>query len=140
MASGWAVPLPGSASYAATKHGIVGLTESLRIEYGTAACSLHRLIQPAQVETAMLEGQARPRAASRRDTGTTWQPLHVAVRRNRFEVWVPASQAVSARLGLLLPRRAREALLRALGVGRIAGKVDSEARQRYDMFTRGTKT
>ena len=27
------VPLPGSATYSATKHGVVGLTESLRIEY-----------------------------------------------------------------------------------------------------------
>ena len=26
------VPLPGSATYAATKHGVVGLTESLRME------------------------------------------------------------------------------------------------------------
>ena len=44
------VPLPGSATYAATKHGVVGLTESLRMEYrgsgvAFAGCSPRKLRQ-----------------------------------------------------------------------------------------------
>src|SRR5947209_552148 len=54
------VPLPGSAVYSASKHGIVGLTESLRLEYKHAGLRFS-LIQPAQVETAMLAGQGRPK-------------------------------------------------------------------------------
>src|SRR5207253_8125132 len=54
------VPLPGSAVYSATKHGVVGLTESLRLEYRDSGIGFS-VVQPAQVDTAMLEGQARPR-------------------------------------------------------------------------------
>ena len=55
------VPLPGTSMYSATKHGVVGLTESLRLEYRGSGVGF-TVVQPAQVETAMLEGQARPRA------------------------------------------------------------------------------
>ena len=52
------VPFPGSATYSATKHGVVGLTESLRLEYRRSGVRFS-LVLPAQVETAMIEGQAR---------------------------------------------------------------------------------
>ncbi|MFL5782616.1 MAG: SDR family NAD(P)-dependent oxidoreductase, partial [Thermoleophilaceae bacterium] len=55
------VPLPGSAVYSATKHGVVGLTESLRLEYRGSGVRFS-VIQPAQVDTAMLDGQGRPKA------------------------------------------------------------------------------
>jgi NAD(P)-dependent dehydrogenase (short-subunit alcohol dehydrogenase family) len=124
------VPLPGSASYSATKHGIVGLTESLRLEYRGSGVRFS-LIQPAQVETAMLEGQGRPRLLPVVTPGDVGAAVLDAVENDRFEVWVPGSQAVTAKLGLLLPRRAREALMRGLGLGKIAGGTDLAARREY---------
>jgi NAD(P)-dependent dehydrogenase (short-subunit alcohol dehydrogenase family) len=124
------VPLPGSASYAATKHGIVGLTESLRLEYRDSGVRFS-LIQPAQVETAMMAGQARPKLLPVVTPDDVAAAVLDAVRKDRFEVWVPGSQGVNAKLGQLLPRRAREALMRALGVGRIAGETDTAARHEY---------
>ena len=124
------VPLPGSASYSATKHAIVGLTESLRLEYRASGVSFS-LIQPAQVDTAMLEGQAQPRLLPVVAADDVAAAIVEAVRTGRFEVWVPASQGISARLGGMLPRRPREALLRAFGVARIAGDTDREARRPY---------
>jgi hypothetical protein len=79
----------------------------------------------------MLEGQARPRLLPVVTPDDVALAVVDAVRRNRFEVWVPASQGVSAKLGLLLPRGPREALMRTLGVGKIAGETDSEARRGY---------
>jgi NAD(P)-dependent dehydrogenase (short-subunit alcohol dehydrogenase family) len=133
------VPLPGSASYAATKHGIVGLTESLRLEYRNSGVRFS-LIQPAQVETAMLAGQARPRLLPLVTPADVAEATFDAVANDRFEVWVPGSQGISAKLGLLLPRRAREAVLRAIGVGRIAGETDAAARREYHerMFASGS--
>jgi NAD(P)-dependent dehydrogenase (short-subunit alcohol dehydrogenase family) len=124
------VPLPGSAVYSASKHGIVGLTESLRMEYRTSGVRFS-LVQPSQVRTAMIEGQPQPRLLPVVTPEEVAGAVLDAVRRNRFEVWVPASQGVSFKLGNLLPRRAREALLRFLGVGRIAGEADPEARRGY---------
>jgi NAD(P)-dependent dehydrogenase (short-subunit alcohol dehydrogenase family) len=124
------VPLPGSSVYSATKHGVVGLTESLRLEYRASGIGFS-VVQPAQVDTAMVDGQARPRALPVVTADQVAEAVLDAVRRERFEVWVPASQAVSAKVGQLLPRRAREALLRALGVTKIAGETDLAARRAY---------
>lgn len=124
------VPLPGSAVYSASKHGIVGLTESLRMEYRHSGIRFS-VVQPSQVETAMIDGQPRPRLLPVVTPDDVAQAVLDAVRRGRFEVWVPASQGVSFKLGNLLPRRAREGVLRFLGVGRIAGEADPVARRDY---------
>jgi short-subunit dehydrogenase len=124
------VPLPGSATYAATKHAIVGLTESLRLEYRGAGVDFS-VVQPVQVQTAMLDGQARPRGLPVLTPDDVAAAVVDAVRRRRFEVWVPASQAAMVRLGALMPRRVRERVMRALGVTRIAGETDLQARRAY---------
>jgi NAD(P)-dependent dehydrogenase (short-subunit alcohol dehydrogenase family) len=124
------VPLPGSAVYSATKHGVVGLTESLRLEYRESGVRFS-VIQPAQVKTAMLDGQAQPKTLAQVTAQDVADAVVDAVRNNRFEVWVPRSQAVTAKIGTILPRRAREAILRAIGVERIAEKTDQAARRGY---------
>jgi short-subunit dehydrogenase len=124
------VPMPGSAVYSATKHGVVGLTESLRLEYRGRGVALS-VVQPSQVQTAMIEGQGMPRALPRITPEQVAAAVLDAVRTGRFEVWVPRSQGATAKLGLLLPRPAREAVLRAIGVGRIAGAGDPAARRDY---------
>jgi NAD(P)-dependent dehydrogenase (short-subunit alcohol dehydrogenase family) len=124
------VPLPGSATYAASKHGIVGLTESLRMEYRGSGIRFS-LIQPAQVETAMLDGQGRPGLLAQVSAEEVAGAICGAIEADRFEVWVPASQGVTAKLGALLPRAPREGLMRWLGLGRIAGEADLEARREY---------
>jgi short-subunit dehydrogenase len=130
------VPLPGSAVYSATKHGIVGLTESLRLEYADTGLRFS-LIQPAQVDTAMLDGQGRPKLLPLISADDVAAAVLRAVRENRFEVWVPASQGVSAKLGGMLPRRTREWVMRVLGVAKIAGDTDRQARQGYHERTFG---
>ncbi len=124
------VPLPGSASYSATKHGVVGLTESLRLEYRGSGLRF-TVVQPAQVDTAMIEGQGGSKLLPVISADDVAVAVLDAIRRNRFEVWVPSTQGVTAKLGNVLPRRAREAVLRAVGVGKVAGDVDAEARRAY---------
>jgi NAD(P)-dependent dehydrogenase (short-subunit alcohol dehydrogenase family) len=124
------VPLPGSAVYSATKHGIVGLTESLRLEYrGTGV--RFTVVHPSQVKTAMIDGQARPPLLPVVTPDDVAAAVLDAVRRGKFEVWVPGSQAMSVKLGNLLPRPVRELVMRVLGVGRIAGEADPVARRGY---------
>jgi NAD(P)-dependent dehydrogenase (short-subunit alcohol dehydrogenase family) len=124
------IPLPGTATYAATKHAIVGLTESLRLEYQGRGIDFS-VVQPVQVRTAMLDGQAHPRGLPVVTPDDVAAAVVDAIRRRRFEVWVPRSQAPMARLGAVLPRAARDRVLRALGITRIAGDVDAEARRAY---------
>jgi NAD(P)-dependent dehydrogenase (short-subunit alcohol dehydrogenase family) len=124
------LPLPGSATYAATKHGVVGLTESLRLEYRGSGLAFS-IVQPSQVETAMLDGQGRPRALPIVTPDDVAVAVLDAARRRRFEIWVPRSQGASAKLAAILPRRVRELAFRAVGLPRIAGDLDVQARQAY---------
>jgi NAD(P)-dependent dehydrogenase (short-subunit alcohol dehydrogenase family) len=124
------VPLPGSAAYSATKHAIVGLTESLRLEYRRTAIRFS-LVQPSQVETAMIEGQARPKLMALVSADDVAAAIVKAVRDNRFEVWVPASQGVSVKLAALLPRRAREAAMLRIGLAELTEGTDESARSDY---------
>jgi NAD(P)-dependent dehydrogenase (short-subunit alcohol dehydrogenase family) len=124
------VPLPGSAVYSATKHGVVGLTESLRLEYRASGIGFS-LVHPAQVETAMIDGQPRPRLLPVVTPDDVARAVISAVEKDRFEVWVPSNQWISVKLGNLMPRRLRERVLLALGVGRIAGEADQSARRDY---------
>jgi NAD(P)-dependent dehydrogenase (short-subunit alcohol dehydrogenase family) len=124
------IPLPGSAVYSATKHGIVGLTESLRLEYRHSGIGF-TLVHPSQVKTAMIQGQPQPRLLPVVTPDDVAQAVLTAVREDKFEVWVPASQAISVKLGNLLPRPLREGVLRAIGVGRIAGEADPALRAEY---------
>jgi NAD(P)-dependent dehydrogenase (short-subunit alcohol dehydrogenase family) len=124
------VPLPGSAVYSATKHGVVGLTESLRLEYRDTPIRFS-VVHPAQVETAMLDGQARPRFLPVVSTDDCAEAVLDAVRSGRFEVWVPSNQWLSVKLSNLLPRPLRERLMLALGVGKIAREADQGARRGY---------
>jgi NAD(P)-dependent dehydrogenase (short-subunit alcohol dehydrogenase family) len=124
------VPLPGSAVYSATKHGVVGLTESLRLEYRGSGIGF-TLVHPSQVETAMIDGQPRPRMLPVVTPDDVAHAVIQAVEKDRFEVWVPSSQWISVKLGNLLPRWAREKVLLAVGVGQIAGGADQAARRDY---------
>jgi NAD(P)-dependent dehydrogenase (short-subunit alcohol dehydrogenase family) len=124
------VPLPGSATYSATKHAVVGLTESLRLEYRGSGVDFS-VIQPAQVDTAMLDGQGRPSTLAQVTADDVAEGVLDALRRRRFEVWVPRSQGASVKLGAILPRRARELMFRLVGLDRIAGDTDAAARRDY---------
>lgn len=124
------VPLPGSAVYAATKHGVVGLTESLRLEYRDSGIRF-TLVHPAQVKTAMMQGQPQPRLLAQVTADDVAHAVLDAVREGTFEVWVPASQAIGVKLGNLLPRPLRESVMRVMGVGRIAGEADLTLRGEY---------
>src|SRR6476469_3308283 len=84
-----------------------------------------------QVDTAMIDGKPRPKLLAQITPDDVAKAIAGAVEHNRFEVWVPRSQGASAKLSALLPRAAREAILRALGVGRIAGDYDRSARSGY---------
>jgi hypothetical protein len=54
-----------------------------------------------------------------------------ATRRRRVDVFVPAYQRFAAALPVVLPRFAAEGLARILGLDRLFGEVDEQARRKY---------
>ncbi|MFE3188535.1 SDR family oxidoreductase [Nocardia sp. NPDC059240] len=133
------IPQPGSAVYTATKHGVVGLTECLRLEYRDSGVRFS-VLHPGYIPTGMTQGTHRPSrlipAATPDDCA---RAVVDAVRHNRFEVWSPAGQWVSIKLGHLVGRAVRERVLMATGIGRIVDDMDQTARRDYNERAFGGK-
>ncbi|MGV9818916.1 SDR family NAD(P)-dependent oxidoreductase [Nocardia xishanensis] len=126
------IPQPGSAVYTATKHGVVGLTDCLRLEYRGSGVRFS-VLHPGYIPTAMTEGTRRPsRLIPTATPDDCARAVVDAVQYNRYEVWSPANQWINIKLGHLVGRAIRERVLLATGIGDIAGHMDEGARRNYN--------
>ena len=124
--------VPGGATYSATKHAVVGLTEAIRGEVrGTGVET--SVVMPVPVNTELAAGLARGRGLT-----ATVEPEQVAdaiveaLEHPRHDVYVPKGIAFGVRIGALLPRRVAEAMGRAAKTDRILATADSAARAAYE--------
>lgn len=123
------LPTPGEATYAASKHGVLGYLKAVRAELRGTRVKL-TVIMPTVVDTALAAGTSSGAAAM-------LQPVDIAnavartIARPRFEVTVPGYVGIAYRVINLLPERLRDALLARLVPDQVAS-VDREARSGYE--------
>jgi NADP-dependent 3-hydroxy acid dehydrogenase YdfG len=124
-------PVPGGATYGATKAAIVSLTETARVEYAGSGIEF-TCVMPSFTATELIAGTKGTRFV------TTVQPEDVAaaivaaIARPRPDVYVPGSVGVILRIQSLVGRRLRDALNRKLGADRTFLDIDQMARAAYD--------
>jgi len=122
--------IPGIATYSGTKHGVVGMSEAVRAELRGTGVEVV-CVMPTVVNTELTSG-----------VGQKWikpvEPEDVAdaivdaMEVPRFDVFVPRSNAALTRITGMLPRGAREAIGRAMGVDKLMFEVDHGARRAYE--------
>ena len=122
---------PGIATYVATKHAVVGLTEAVRAEHRDTPLEFS-IVMPGVVRTEMIAGYERARGVREVEPSDVADAIVEALRRPRVDVFVPRSLGPVSRLMALLPRAAREALDRALKVDRVTADADMSARRDYE--------
>jgi NAD(P)-dependent dehydrogenase (short-subunit alcohol dehydrogenase family) len=123
---------PGAATYSATKHGVVGYSEAARGELRGTGVEV-TCVMPAIVRTELAAGLGEARGVRSVGPRDVADAILAALRRPRFDVYVPASAGAVARVALLLPRPAREALVRLLRADRILlDAVDAPERSAYE--------
>ena len=108
----------GGATYSATKHGVVGFSEAVRMELrgsGVQVCC----VMPAIVRTELAAGLTEARGVKSVQPHDVAVAIVDAVRNERFDVFVPRSAGSLVKLAGLLPRRAREGLAKALRADRV---------------------
>ena len=121
----------GAATYSATKHGVVGLSEAVRAELygsGVRVCC----VLPAIVRTELAAGVGNARGVRSVHPQEVAEAIVDAVRTGQFDVYVPRSAGLAMRLALMLPRRAGERLARALRADRLLLDADPAARAGYE--------
>ena len=122
--------LPGIATYSATKHGVVGMSEAVRAELRGSGVEV-ACVMPTLVNTELTSG-----------VGQRWmKPVEVTdvadaivevLEVPRFDVFVPRANAALLKAGAMLPRAAREWVGRAMGTDKLMTQVDHQARRAYE--------
>jgi short-subunit dehydrogenase len=119
------------AVYSATKHAVLGLSEAVRSELRGTGVDLS-VVLPGLVRTDLAAGTLGARGVPVLAPEDVAEAIVAAIRRPRFEVYVPRAYGRAAALGALLPRRSREAMGRLLGSERITAGVTPEQRAEYE--------
>jgi NAD(P)-dependent dehydrogenase (short-subunit alcohol dehydrogenase family) len=109
---------PGGATYCAVKHGVVGFSEAIRLELRGSGIEVS-CIMPALVATELTSGIKDSPFVKRARPEDVADAIAGALERPRFDVFVPRSAGVIARITAGLPRPAREAVARAARADRL---------------------
>ncbi|HWC08119.1 MAG TPA: SDR family oxidoreductase [Solirubrobacterales bacterium] len=122
--------IPGIATYSATKHAVVGLSEAVKTELRESGIEVS-CVMPTVVNTELTSG-----------VGQKWvKPVEAADVANeivdaleipRFDVFVPRANGALYKILTLLPRSWREAIGRAMKVDKLMLEVDHGARRAYE--------
>jgi NAD(P)-dependent dehydrogenase (short-subunit alcohol dehydrogenase family) len=122
--------IPGIATYSATKHAVVGLSEAVRAELrGTGVEVL--CVMPTVVNTELTSGVGQ-RWVKPVEASDVAEEIVDAMEVPRFDVFVPRVNSILYRVLTLMPRGAREALGRLMKVDKLMFEVDQGARRAYE--------
>jgi short-subunit dehydrogenase len=122
---------PGAATYCATKHGVVGLSEAVRAELRGSGVDI-TVVMPAVVRTELAAGLREARFFKPVEVTDVAEAIVKALKKNKFEVYVPASLDPMNRFTRLLPRRAAEWIVRSLKGDQILLGAEHAARKDYE--------
>jgi short-subunit dehydrogenase len=121
---------PGGATYSACKHGVVGLSESIRGELYGSGVEVH-VVMPAFVNTELIAGTKELKGVKRSSPEDVAEAVVEALQTGRFEVFVPKSLNRLVRSAALTPRSFSEWLGRKMG-GAALLQADKGARAAYE--------
>lgn len=121
----------GAATYGATKHGVVGLSEALRRELRGTGVAVS-CVMPTVVRTELATGLGQSPLVRPVTAGRVAEAIVATVARPPFAVYVPRSLGVLNRLLALAPTAVGDALLRACRVDQVLAGTDPTARADYE--------
>jgi NADP-dependent 3-hydroxy acid dehydrogenase YdfG len=122
---------PGVATYCATKHAVVGLSEAVRAELLETAIEVS-CVMPAIVNTELTAGVEEARGVKNVEPEDVADAIVGALKFPKFDVFVPRYAGGISKVMAVLPRRAREAVARALKADRVIIEADMAKRRGYE--------
>jgi NADP-dependent 3-hydroxy acid dehydrogenase YdfG len=125
---------PGGATYSATKHAVVGLTEAVRGELRLMDAHIDlSYVMPYVVNTELGSGLGEARGLSNLEPSDVAEAIVEALQFGLVEVWVPKSAKRTNVLGVVLPRRLSEGMARAMKADRVLADADTLTRRSYEL-------
>jgi NAD(P)-dependent dehydrogenase (short-subunit alcohol dehydrogenase family) len=124
-------PFPNLATYCATKYGVVGLSEAVRLELRDTGVEIS-VLMPGIVKTELATGLVDNRTFKSSTPEEVADAVLGALRSPRFDVFVPRSIGPAWAFTNLLPRRGRDVFARVFQVDRPLREADRSARAAYE--------
>jgi NAD(P)-dependent dehydrogenase (short-subunit alcohol dehydrogenase family) len=125
---------PGIATYSATKHAVVGLSEAVRGELRLMGAHIDlSYVMPYIVNTELGGGLGQARGFSNVEPSEVADAIVEALQHGTVEVWVPKSTKRTYQLSALLPRPVAEGVGRITKVDRVIADADMTARRDYEL-------
>ncbi|OBH07877.1 short-chain dehydrogenase [Mycobacterium sp. E2699] len=128
---GSVVPCAGIATYCATKHAVLGYTDSVRME--TRGRGIHfSTIMPTLTNTEMIAGVGQARGFKNAEPDDVARAVVGVIAKPKRRVVVPRSMGILASVQRLMPQAMAEALGRAVGTDRVfTTDLETDKRQEY---------
>jgi NADP-dependent 3-hydroxy acid dehydrogenase YdfG len=125
---------PGGATYSATKHAVVGLTEAVRGELHIEGADVRlSYVMPFVVNTELGAGTGQALGFKHLEPEDVAEAIVHAIKHGVVDVWVPRSSRHTQRLNQILPRALAERLARAMKADRVLMGADKKARAAYEL-------
>jgi NADP-dependent 3-hydroxy acid dehydrogenase YdfG len=125
---------PGGATYSATKHAVVGLSEAVRGELRQMGAHVDiSYVMPFVVNTELGSGLGAARGMSSLEPADVADAIVEALQLGTVDVWVPKSTKRTSVLGTLLPRALAEGMARAMKADRVLIDTDGGLRRAYEL-------
>jgi NAD(P)-dependent dehydrogenase (short-subunit alcohol dehydrogenase family) len=121
---------PGIATYSATKHAVVGVSEAVRAELRDSGVEI-ACVMPTVVNTELTSGVGQ-KMIKPVEASDVANEIVDALEVPRFDVWVPRANGALFKVVALMPRPWREALGRFMKVDKLMTEVDRGARRAYE--------
>jgi short-subunit dehydrogenase len=125
---------PGGATYSATKHAVVGLTEAVRGELHLMGAHVDvSYVMPFVVNTELGSGLGKARGMSSLEPEDVAEAIVEALQHGTVDVWVPKSAKRQFLFGSLLPRALSERMARLVKADRVLAGADHHVRRDYEL-------
>ncbi len=130
---------PGAATYCATKHAVVGLSESIRGELRGTDVEVS-CVMPVIVNTELASGLGSARFVKNVEAQDVADEITSALKNPRFDVYVPRSNNALVRSTALMPRSVAEGMNRLFRADKVLVQVDDAKRLAYQQRATGGLT
>jgi NADP-dependent 3-hydroxy acid dehydrogenase YdfG len=125
---------PGGATYSATKHAVVGLTEAIRGELRLMDAHVDvSYVMPAVVNTELGSGLGEVRGIPNLEPAEVADAIVEALQQGTVDVWVPKRAKRTSLAVSLLPRPLSEGMARMLKADRVLAGADAGVRRDYEL-------
>jgi NADP-dependent 3-hydroxy acid dehydrogenase YdfG len=125
---------PGGATYCATKHAVVGLSEAIRAEVRSTDIDVS-IVMPVGVNTELYSGVPATRGIKLAEPQEVADAIVEALQTGRVDVYIPRSLRTLFRFMNVVPRSAADFIAKIIKADQVLLNADHRLRNSYEQRT-----